>query len=309
MYFTIIAFSIFFIFLLLLSYMMVRRRYAQSGMNIYQIENRISRLLYNGIDGAFVVIIDKETGLWVQFRKYIDDVSPYGIELSFPKARWSVHFFEKLEEVLKKNNYSYKIEREIPTKKMEFLYVDCGKNIKKAVDIFELVMYYVFEIKEGSLFCVELHDCNYTNEKIDSLEKENKIQIKRKKALHPYFLNLTKTSIWNVFILVALICIQLIGVVGILYDVISRFFAEKNSGLVLNHIDYVISFLIWSLIIIIGSFHATTHSFSIGRKKYLTHRNKTSENIEMSVKRLYFTSRLNIVSVFVIAVGVLALLF
>jgi hypothetical protein len=50
-------------------------------------------LLRSGREGGFIVITEKGSGRFVQFRKYIHRKGEFGLELGFPKAPWSETYY------------------------------------------------------------------------------------------------------------------------------------------------------------------------------------------------------------------------
>lgn len=115
----------------------------------------IDLLLRKGMGGSFIKISEQESGLWVQFRKYFDADEAGAIEISFPRAPWTLPYFSKLEMVLKRHSILFSIKREIPSQPMEFLYIDCGKDVDRAERSVSLIFTEVFGVSPDSSFTVQ----------------------------------------------------------------------------------------------------------------------------------------------------------
>lgn len=102
----------------------------------------INQLLQLGFDRGTLVIQEKNSGKFIQFRKYIDNNGSSGLELGFPNANWSEKYFGDAIQYFEENKVPYLVRRE-GIDGMEFLLVNLEQNVDKAYkvccDLFELM--------------------------------------------------------------------------------------------------------------------------------------------------------------------------
>ena len=84
---------------------------------------------------GFVVIEDRDSEHFVQFRKYILRNGEYGLELGFPEVGWSKAYFPKLRDALTADGTPFRETRETRGEVTAFIHVDCGQDIDMAVDL------------------------------------------------------------------------------------------------------------------------------------------------------------------------------
>jgi hypothetical protein len=132
------------------------------------IEEPIGALLKRGYDGGFLVIKISYSRKFIQLRKYINAPGEYGISLVFPKAAWSLGYFDKLEEFCKKVGIDYTIEMGGSDKHaMEFLFVDFGKDSARAHEFVVQLLVEVFNVDEDVTLFVRLEDAAVEDRLID----------------------------------------------------------------------------------------------------------------------------------------------
>jgi len=120
----------------------------------------IDELLKRGFDGGFLLINISYSKKFIQLRKYINSNNNFGIELVFPKAKWSLKFFDKIKSFCRDNNIHYLIRKEKAKHTLDFLYVDFGNDSKRAYDIVKRILLDVFEIKETTKLFLRLENAS-----------------------------------------------------------------------------------------------------------------------------------------------------
>ena len=117
----------------------------------------IDYLLQRGYDMGFLVIEFPYSKKFVQLRKYVHSDIDYGIELGFPRVKWSIQYFDEIEDFCITNKIPYSIEKNAYKEPaLDFLYIDFGKDSKKAYDIVRKILVEVFGADENTKFFVQL---------------------------------------------------------------------------------------------------------------------------------------------------------
>ena len=57
-------------------------------------------LLRRGYEGAFVIFTDRETDRFVQIRKYIRAPGCFGLEMHFPRVKWSEPYYANAQRTM-----------------------------------------------------------------------------------------------------------------------------------------------------------------------------------------------------------------
>jgi len=127
------------------------RRYSISELSI-----AIDALLKRGFNGGFLVIKRWSNPEFLQLRKYIKDPSDYGIELCFPRANWSVAYFDSVSRYCDSNNFEYRSEIWNDQDGMEFLVVDFGQDVRGASGFVVEIFREVFSVDEQESFRIRL---------------------------------------------------------------------------------------------------------------------------------------------------------
>jgi len=127
----------------------------QHAYTLEGLETPISLLLKKGLGGAFIVITEEKTNLWIQLRKYFNANEEAAIEIAFPNAPWSFFYFEKLRQYLLDKNIFFEIHKEGQKEKMEFLYIDCKSDVEKAKQLVSEIFVHIFEITGEANFNVK----------------------------------------------------------------------------------------------------------------------------------------------------------
>jgi len=96
------------------------------------------------LNQGFIVIQDRNSEHFVQFRKYILRNGGYGLELGFPEAPWSRTYFPKLRDALTAEGTPFRETRESQGEVTAFIHVDCGQDIDRAVELARLCIFDIF---------------------------------------------------------------------------------------------------------------------------------------------------------------------
>ena len=111
-------------------------------------------LLKRGYDGGFLLINISNTKRFLQVRKYINAPGKYGIELAFPKAPWSIPYFDSVCALCDRNGQPYTIAQDKFNGPLSFLYADFGKDVEKAFFMIREILIKTMGVSENDkLFC------------------------------------------------------------------------------------------------------------------------------------------------------------
>ncbi len=88
---------------------------------------------------------------FLQIRKYIEAPGEYGIELAFPRVKWSEPYWGQIRRFCEREKLEYRIEREDPAIDIDFLYVDFGQNSAEATARVRQLMKELFGVTEEQL--------------------------------------------------------------------------------------------------------------------------------------------------------------
>jgi hypothetical protein len=114
----------------------------------------IRGLLRQGFNGGVLIIRVGWSRKFVQLCKYIRRPGEYGIELAFPRARWSTTHYSRLRELCDRDAAEFRVSRAGIDDPLEFLFVDFGVDYKKAHAFVQRVLKEVFGVSDNArLFC------------------------------------------------------------------------------------------------------------------------------------------------------------
>ncbi len=89
--------------------------------------------LKNCLDQGLMVISDRDSNKFIQFRKGIFRKGEYGLMFEFPNADWSTEFVPKLRDALITENICFREVRERGKGIATLIRVDCGRDVDKCV--------------------------------------------------------------------------------------------------------------------------------------------------------------------------------
>ncbi len=145
----------------------------------------LGELLRRGFDCGFVVIKIGYSNRFIQFRKYINAPGEYGIQFGFPRARWSQPYFAEVLKVCREIDPACTI---INNGNMDFLYVECEKDVQKAYLCAQRVLTEVFNVTSKTKLFVTLGHAALWDDKIidtpdEYPEEPLKVTFKRSRDL------------------------------------------------------------------------------------------------------------------------------
>ena len=127
----------------------------------------IKRALRYCLNRGVIVIEDRNSEHFIQFRKYILRNGEIGLELGFPEAPWSTAYFPQLRDTLTASGTSFRETREPYGKVTGFIHVDCGKDIDNAVDLAHLCFFEIFDLAPDTRFKSKLSNYSNLNDDVD----------------------------------------------------------------------------------------------------------------------------------------------
>jgi hypothetical protein len=96
------------------------------------VERGLALLLKRGYDGGFAVFLDRPSSRFVQFRKYINVDGSIGLEMHFPRTKWSEEYYSSVQSVLKERGIRFERTSVQSSPTVEFVRVDFGKDVRLA---------------------------------------------------------------------------------------------------------------------------------------------------------------------------------
>lgn len=153
------------VFLLILFF---KRAVKGPKRTVKQLKRPIDDLLKRGFQGATLVIEHTSSPRFLQFAKYIHGKGVYGVEMGFPRAEWSKHYYDEVKAYCKLHEIRH-IEETAGdgSDDMLFLNVDCGKNSKVAYELTSQILLSIFELTEADTFFVRLDNASTEDLLID----------------------------------------------------------------------------------------------------------------------------------------------
>jgi hypothetical protein len=92
------------------------------------LEGPIRGLLKQGYDGGLLTLTVSRSRKSLQLVKYIRGPGNYGIELVFPRAKWSEPYYLKLRQLCEREGVSHHLMATATAQVSELLFVDFGKD-------------------------------------------------------------------------------------------------------------------------------------------------------------------------------------
>jgi hypothetical protein len=121
--------------------------------NLEKLRVAIEALLRRGYNGGFLVIKVPYSSKFVQLRKYIHSPGKYGIELGFPRAKWSEMYFDDVFAYCKRAGLQPVLKDEIwRNSTMEFIYADFGRDIDMAHSCILYILIEILRVNEKKGF-------------------------------------------------------------------------------------------------------------------------------------------------------------
>lgn len=133
------------------------------------LETALNELLRRGFDCGFLLIRISYTNKFVQIRKYINSPGVYGIQFAFPKANWSIRYFETVKEVCRGIDPSSYVQDD---EGMDFLYVDFGTDVQKAHLCVKRILTEVFGVTQNTKLFVTLENASIRDELINESQMD-----------------------------------------------------------------------------------------------------------------------------------------
>jgi hypothetical protein len=115
----------------------------------------LDELLKRGYNCAFVVIKISYTNKFIQLRKYIDSPSNYGIQLGFPKVKWSLPYFDDVNNICGRVDSKSMV---VSDGQLDFLYVDFGQDVLKASECVRRILTEVFGVTPKTKLFINLEN-------------------------------------------------------------------------------------------------------------------------------------------------------
>ena len=149
------------------------------------LESSIEQLLKRGYNCGYLVIKVSYTSKFIQLRKYITAPGVFGVQLAFPKAKWSRAYFDDVMKICRSiDSASCWVNNDGG---MVFLYMDFGRDSEKARRCVFEILSEIFGVTNKTKLFVSLNNSAIWDELINDPYKRPKETfkeiIKRSKEL------------------------------------------------------------------------------------------------------------------------------
>ncbi|MBI9099529.1 MAG: hypothetical protein JEY91_13685 [Spirochaetaceae bacterium] len=122
-------------------------------------------LLYRGYDGGYTIIEGSLKKTFLQYKKYITENEVY-LEMSFPKAKWSQEYYDRLKEYLEKREIKYRINNSSESP-IEFIDINCSNDIDFCTALTRDIFVNIFDYTDDDLnYKIKFYDVSPKDEKI-----------------------------------------------------------------------------------------------------------------------------------------------
>lgn len=132
-----------------------------------ELRRPIADLLKRGYDGGILIIQHTRSEIFLQFRKYIRSRGDYGIELGFPRAKWSEEYFSRLSDYCDDHGIDYILDPSEQAGPIQFLHVDFGQDYDRAYWFTKNVLRDIFNLSSEATYYVHLNNASPRDELID----------------------------------------------------------------------------------------------------------------------------------------------
>jgi hypothetical protein len=123
-------------------------------------------LLYRGYDGGLMIIEAPDRKRFLQFRKYIKSRHNVGLECGFPRAPWSVEYYDRVRECLDGRGIDYSIAPTGDRATTEFLLIDLRQDVSKGVEVARLILGEVFGLKPDEVISLRYLNVSPREERV-----------------------------------------------------------------------------------------------------------------------------------------------
>ena len=132
----------------------VRWRREYDKQTIADVKHKADLLLRRGYEGGFMIVTDRQSDRFVQFRKYIHRKGEFGRELGFPRAPWSAKDYDRVSQLLRAEGLPIVVQPTNDSPVTEFLLVDFGRDTGRLVSIIARIFHEIFETPRDRTFRV-----------------------------------------------------------------------------------------------------------------------------------------------------------
>jgi hypothetical protein len=146
----------------------LRRASKGPARTVETLEWPIRGLLKQGFNGGFLVITVDGSNKFLQLDKYIRAPGDYGIELAFPKAEWSLQYYDRLLTFCESHAIPYRLSSSSPMDPLEFLFIDFGRDYVRANDIVKKILMTVLEVPKDNRVYFQLENASPEDRLVDS---------------------------------------------------------------------------------------------------------------------------------------------
>jgi hypothetical protein len=142
-----------------------KKPYMHKNIALDDLKSFLEVLLFRGYDGGFISICIPDREEFLQFSKYIISENSIGLQLDFPLAKWSKHYYDSLKKLLIDQGIKFETQTTSKEEIPEFLVVDIKQDLDFAQVLIKQIIQSIYKLNNVK---VNLHFENVSprNEKI-----------------------------------------------------------------------------------------------------------------------------------------------
>lgn len=133
-----------------MSYVQWRREYDEQ--TIADVKHKADRLLRRGYEGGFMIVSERQSDRFVQFRKYIHHRGEFGLELGFPRAPWSTKYYDRVLQLVETEGLPVVVQPTNDSPVTEFLFADFGRDTDRLAFVIGRIFHDIFAMPQQQTF-------------------------------------------------------------------------------------------------------------------------------------------------------------
>jgi hypothetical protein len=133
-----------------MSYVRWRREYDEQ--TLAGVKQKADVLLRRGYESGFMIVSDRQSNRFVQFRKYIHRKGEFGLELGFPRAPWSTKYYDRVRQLIEAEGLPLVVQPTNDSPVTEFLLADFGRDTDRLVSVIGRIFHEILAMPSQQTF-------------------------------------------------------------------------------------------------------------------------------------------------------------
>jgi hypothetical protein len=131
-----------------------KRPYWHKNIALDDLKRFLELLLFRGYNGGFISICIPDREEFLQLSKYITRDNSIGLQLDFPLAKWSKHYYDSFKELLIDQGIRFEIQATSDENIPEFIVVDMKQDLDFAQVLIKKIIQNIYKF---NVVKVDLH--------------------------------------------------------------------------------------------------------------------------------------------------------